>query len=480
MAERPLLSPLGSADIAPEFNGLRKITRRFKTSGRAATAATVDADCFRTYGTADDEFTVALLVDKRLATAASEPNATDKILTEVYQEFTAGSKVAVGDDAVKKDENNRNVLTRRFVCLASEAEALAAVSGTIYGVYACNGATVAKQGVGAVITETYIEAGASFSVIGVDDIDYEINGLKRRTRTLIARAGVAFSGVIGTTTHPTDTALLLAGLSIKESAATTSVKATYLQPGIVSAEKKSDIESSLLYVTFQSFGPKVTPTCLNGASALNDDILVAFQGGAAANIFRDRSTDLQGYRTNTVTVFMKSDGAVLAANGSNVEVNSYQKFVKWQNPGILTIDTSPANPRAWGFQGYPGTERHYLCTVYEYLSTSGNVDSSFKPFSVTAWASGYLSYSFANPLYGSDVVSKAATGYIGGASGAATGSDSYAYSISSTPTTGNTINGYFYAIDRVLHSDSGPAFTSDTGVKWYKRSKVVLTGGFVA
>lgn len=159
MAERPYLTPIGSADVTPSFSGLRTITRRFSVSGRAATAATVESACFRAYGTADDEFTAALLVEKRLDTASSDKNATEKILTEVYREFEDGEKVQVGDDIITRDKNNRLTMVRRSVAMATQAEGLANEAGDEVGVYGCTGSQVAKNGVGAIITETYLERG---------------------------------------------------------------------------------------------------------------------------------------------------------------------------------------------------------------------------------------------------------------------------------------------------------------------------------
>lgn len=180
MAERPYLTQIGSADVTPSFSGLRTITRRYKVSGRAAKATTVDADCFRAYSTADDEFTDALLVEKRLDAASGETAATEKILTEVYREFEDGEKVQVGDDVVTRDENNRATLVRRSVAKASQAEDLTNDAGTVSGIYGCIGSQVAKNGVGAIITETYVQASETLEQIGpVTPITIDDQGVRR-------------------------------------------------------------------------------------------------------------------------------------------------------------------------------------------------------------------------------------------------------------------------------------------------------------
>jgi hypothetical protein len=316
MADREFLSPLGSADIKPSFSGLRTITRMFKASGRAATAETVEDQCFRAYGAADDEFTTALLIDKNLSTVASGASATDKILTEVYQEFTAGQKVSVGEDVIKKDEHNRNLLYRKFVCLATEAEGLATASGIVDGVYVANGAEIFKNGVGAVITEAYIEAGEAFAQVGEDEIDYELNGLKRRVRNLIAKGGVAFTGTVGTTAHPTDTGLILAGLSIRESKATTKVKATYLQPGTLSIGKRS----------------------LNDGVVQYSYVFLGTEGAVTGTVLSRNIGDHQGLRTYNVTTAANKDGSTLVGVGGAAKLAySFPKLVTFQAPGVVDI-----------------------------------------------------------------------------------------------------------------------------------------------
>jgi hypothetical protein len=299
--------------------------------------------------------------------------------------------------------------------------------------------------------------------------DYELNGLKRTTRQLIAHTGTVTSAfVVGTQTYGTSPTQYLASAKIEDDGFKTTAKATYLQPGIVDAEKKSDSDAGLLYVTFRSWHTKVVPTCLKSGSSLNDDPTVAFQGGSAAQIYRDRIENVKGFRTYTVTVMMKIDGTALVA-GADQLVNSYNKYIKYTRPGLLSIDATAGNALAWGFVGEPGAEKEPLALVQEYISTVPTLDGTFAPFSVTAWASGFLSViQDGEPA----VASKSAHGYLGGASGSATGNPTYSYSISSTP----SMASFLALTNTVVASSNGPAFVTDEGVRWYKKTRISIPG----
>ncbi len=165
------LDQIGRPSVSRPFNGLREIQRRYEARGDAARAATINDEVFIAYGTADEEFTDALLVDQRFVPRGSGKNDLDLILQRTYREFTAGEKVSVGEDVLINLESGQTSLTKTYVALASEAEGLVAAVGTILGGRACQTSQVQKQGVGALITETYISAG-----ILAQSTSYENNG----------------------------------------------------------------------------------------------------------------------------------------------------------------------------------------------------------------------------------------------------------------------------------------------------------------
>jgi hypothetical protein len=159
MADREYLTQLGTPAVDKAFNGLRTITRLYNVNGQGTQQANIETKVFLAYGTADAEFTTALLVKRGMDQVAATPSAWVLRLTEVYQEFTAGSKVSVGEDQHFKLEDGRYGFVRRYVALASEAEGLAAAIGDVISSQACNDVKINKQGVGAEIVETYISAG---------------------------------------------------------------------------------------------------------------------------------------------------------------------------------------------------------------------------------------------------------------------------------------------------------------------------------
>ena len=327
----------------------------------------------------------------------------------------------------------------------------------------------AKAGLPSTLIQVFETIADSLAPETSDLIDFELNGLKRTTRQLIGSTAADISAfVVGTQSYGTSPVQYLASVKIEQTEAFTRVNAVYLQAGITDAEKKSDSDAGLLYVTFRSWHTKVIPTCLKGGSALNDDPTIAFQGGAAAQIYRDRIENVKGFRTYTVTVMMKIDGSALAV-GSDQLVNSYDKYIAFTRPGVLSIDTSSANAKGWGFVGEPGAEKAPLALVQEYLSTVSTLDASFAPFMVTHWASAFLSYIQDGEA---GTVSKSAHGYLGGASGAGTGNPTYSYSISSSP----TIAAFLAQTNVVAASSNGPAFVTDEGVRWYKKTRISIPG----
>jgi hypothetical protein len=162
MAERRYLTPLGHPQVNEAFSGLKTIVRRYKINGDGLLAANVDdvAKGFRAYATADDEFPNALLIRYNVEPMDAKPNTHDLTLVEVYSEFEDNQKTAVGEDQVTYDESDRKTVVRKYVAKSEDAETVAAAIGDVDGGgLACAGVQIVKDGVGATIIETYIEAG---------------------------------------------------------------------------------------------------------------------------------------------------------------------------------------------------------------------------------------------------------------------------------------------------------------------------------
>jgi hypothetical protein len=278
-------------------------------------------------------------------------------------------------------------------------------------------------------------------------------------------------GSTGTTGVETN-GLYLSGLTHANHDETISVfVAKWSQAGILNAEKEF-ARDGLLYVTFESQGTKFIPTALNPARDITDDVTEAFQGGPEADIFRDRTRNVNGFRRYIVTVMMQQNGDPLT-DGDN-EVDSYQAWVSYQKPGLLEI--SVAN----GPILYPGGPKWVKANIQEFLSTNGNIDDSFKPYSVRNWASSNVS--FTPSATGVSVQeSKGANNYLASSGGAGNNGtfwgqavDGYAYTAFSDP-----IPAVYYALaNQVIQSDNDPAFTTDEGRRWYRKVRVSVDGTF--
>lgn len=153
------LTLLGLPAAVKEFNGLRTITRTYKVNGSAVEIANIEAQCFLAFGTADEEFTDALLIAQRVEPISNAPSGLDVSLVRVFREFTDDTLVSVGEDVVTRDASGRETLTRTFVCLADDAEGLAPAIGAVVSGKAVQNVRIQDQGVGAQVVVTYIEAG---------------------------------------------------------------------------------------------------------------------------------------------------------------------------------------------------------------------------------------------------------------------------------------------------------------------------------
>ena len=154
--------------------------------------------------------------------------------------------------------------------------------------------------------------------------------------------------------------------------------AVYLQPGIIEADKQFDENRGLLFVTFQSVGVKTVPTCLKSGSALNDDPVVAFQGGAAAPIYRDRISNVNGLRTYVVTVMMKLDGSALLDDGNENLVNSWQVYLDYPNQKTPpAVGQQEADPTHSAMYGVKLAERLKAAGVEAVVSYPGQQDTKY-------------------------------------------------------------------------------------------------------
>ena len=100
-----------------------------------------------------------------------------------------------------------------------------------------------------------------------EDIDYELNGLKRVTRTFVALPETAYAKVVGTDTIDSDgTTLSLGSFSIKKTDAKWELTETWLESGELS--RSNDYVGSQLAEMIEVFNPTTEPTPANAMAVL--------------------------------------------------------------------------------------------------------------------------------------------------------------------------------------------------------------------
>jgi len=154
-----------------------------------------------------------------------------------------------------------------------------------------------------------------------DDTDYELNGLRRVTRPLVAEAGVDYQKVVGTTTisHQVDAetavTLYLASAKIVDTDASRRVTETWIEAGTLRVTEKAEAE---------------------GVKSVSTTFLVV--EGSVVGPVTDRDTNnFQGLKTIVVTTLQDVDGNSIVAGGENL-VNQVSGFSIFTYPGLLNVD----------------------------------------------------------------------------------------------------------------------------------------------
>ena len=123
-----LAPPLGRPSIENFPSGLRKITRLRKLDPAAAKAGAIEASAFAPYGTADVEFTTALLIDQRIE-RRSEAGAS-ATLVQVFQELGDNVLTATTEVVETTTFDGRRVTRRLYLCKASQYAFLRPIIGS--------------------------------------------------------------------------------------------------------------------------------------------------------------------------------------------------------------------------------------------------------------------------------------------------------------------------------------------------------------
>ncbi len=127
--DRNKLERAGRPSIRRLIDGRRQITRRWKLSGDAAEAASIETEAFLPLGTADFEFKDAVLSQEPVISPATR-DGVEMILTEVYEEASTPTNETEFNDAevdeprISTDANGRRTVTRQFIVKNDTSDAL--------------------------------------------------------------------------------------------------------------------------------------------------------------------------------------------------------------------------------------------------------------------------------------------------------------------------------------------------------------------
>lgn len=241
-----------------ETTAIRRVVRRFLEAGSdeseiGAATLGLDPDGRQTAERTFIQLASAAYAPGTIGSAATI-NSVAMALTEVqrtqdgalrrivrrYLQATI-SQVQVGGNTVANDENNRRTIEATFIQLVSGTYTLGTIgTETAPSDSGCVLVAESKQENGAVrrITKRYLQLTDTLVQIGSDSVDTEINGLRRRTQQFIGTAAASDpSGAVGTTTHSTDTTLILAGKKVETSGAIKRATLVWIEPGVISKSK---------------------------------------------------------------------------------------------------------------------------------------------------------------------------------------------------------------------------------------------------
>ena len=151
-----------------------------------------------------------------------------------------------------------------------------------------------------------------------EDTDYELNGLKRVSRTFVALPDTAYDKVVGTSTIDSDgTTLYLGNFKIEKTDAKWELTEIWLEAGTLSISKSSESDG-VMSVTTVFFGA---------------------EGIAVGPIIAKKTDDYEGLPTISVTTLQDVNGNSIVAGGENL-VNQVSGFSPFSYPGVLDVDVN--------------------------------------------------------------------------------------------------------------------------------------------
>lgn len=258
---------------------------------------------------------------------------------------------------------------------------------------------------------TYETVGSSFVQVKDDNTDYELNGLRRVTRTSIAEAGTDYDETVGSSfiyhqiDDETPVQCYLGSYEINDTDSFRQVEEVWVEAGTLSvaisnlSEGVRQVETTFLAVKGTTVGP----------------------------IIREETRDFDGLQTISVTTLQDKTGASVIGTGENL-VNRYDRLVDFTYPGVVRLredvitSTEGVDPIIFNFELFTPVQSKVTGTIsvifqsssdivasdfiYNDGQTGGAADGFWNP---TEWARTYVSG--IGWSYSAFSVSKAMRGY---------------------------------------------------------------------
>ena len=224
------------------------------------------------------------------------------------------------------------------------------------------------QGDKYIVTLVYQTLGASFVQVKDDTIDLELNGLRRVSRTSIAKAGTdipADDKDIGVDyiDHQIDaeTAVrcFLASYEIDDTDSYREFERTYIQAGTLSVSTRNLAE---------------------GVKQVTTEFLVT-EGTTVGPVTARNTSNFEGLKTISVTTMQDKDGNPLGTNGST-PVHSFETFSNFSYPGIFSLVEGSGTGGGDNYLSVsldlakPPVQSKVRSTVYVFFTTTSTIEAS--------------------------------------------------------------------------------------------------------
>jgi len=333
---------LGRPFIDKTPSGLRRITRIRELDPDAAKLANIETSAFLAYGTADKEFTTALLTEQRIE-KTSERGATSR-LVQVYQELADNALTATTEVVETTTFDGRRVTRTTHLCKSSQAASLRPAIGSGSPVVF----QVEVQKVGPVATVGVFAIELTDLGFILSQQDQESNNGKLLTRT-IRTIGSAPATPVG---------YVLAAYATQNTDGYTVYSSTFAK-GDGEISRSRDLR-------FNGMLERITIRHLTASSVSAQPTTDPLTGGILTS--EDRS-DQDGYRVWTVT-WSKASGTALIRDDVETKHNGKLKIYRRSR-----FNAAPAAPSATiggtVVEISSGTRLEDGFTVYDYAWAEG-------------------------------------------------------------------------------------------------------------